>query len=924
MLKKTIITFLILCFIGLVAFIFLYLKNQSPEKSVNLFDAVPQHSSFVVYTDQYSYIPGTFQSKNVVVDELSLIESVSQIRAYIRKIDSVILLRNTLSFVQKNSFCVSAHMLGSKNYEYLFLLELTNDFQIDEIAGLSKVFSQNGYSVQKRSYEENIIFDISNHSQTDPLRLSASVSNNMLIFSPSSILVENAIRQLRHGHSLSKDDDFKKLQKTAGKNVSFNLYINHKNFPTLLSMYVSDDYKGMLQNENRVGNWTVLDVNIKKNAVLYNGFTIANDRENYLNLFVTQEPIQFNTHVVMPASTSTYLLLGVSDNELFFKDFEAFLKKKELFDKREKRIKELNEVFGVRVDGLFKDITKNEFGIIYTEVNNSNIADYTFGIVNTKSKRLTEERIKEIINYSSAKTNTNPNKYIHNYKIDDEIIFRIYELAESDVLTTVYGDIYENFRGQYCTFVDNYLLFGNSMKSLAKFLHNVLLKKTLVHDKNFQSFQNAIMDNFNVYFYSNISASYNLYPHYLNKDMQSDLQANSDVLQKFQAIAIQLGKRGDMLYTSAFLQYNPLEENKHRTVWESYLDTVSNFKPVFVKTHRSKDKLIFIQDDKNTVYLLNKTGRIIMKKAIKESINSDVFQIDFYKNGKIQYAFSTRHYLYIVDLLGNFVENYPIKLPYPSTAGMSVFDYDDNRNYRIIIPCQDKRVYLYDNAGNVLEGWLFTKTDTYVTAPIQHIRIDLTDYIVFKDDYNVFILNRRGETKVQVKEKFEMSRKNELIFERAKGDIKHRLITTTADGTVKYIYIDDGSVETALTVNVSPQHYFNASDINSDGIYDYIFVDSDELKVVNKDNAVLYTYDFENKIHVAPFLYEFSASDIKVGIVDKDGDKIYLINKNGSLYSGFPVKGKTRFSIGFLNRQKISFNLIVGSGDNFLYNYDVK
>jgi len=924
MLKKIIVAFLVLCIVGLVVFIFRHLKDQSPEMVVNLFDAIPQHASIVVHSSKYSNISSTFQSNNVVINELSQIECVNAIKKNVRKVDSFLLLKNTLSFVRKNAFCASAHMLGSKNYDFLYLFALTNDFQIDEISNLTKTFTNNGLSVKERLYEEKNIFEISNSSIDDPFHISATISNNMLIFSASDVLVENSIRQLKHGESLSLEKDFKKLMATAGKDVSFNVYINHKNFPTLLSNYTSPALKETLQDDNKIGSWTELDINIKKNSVLFNGFTLAHDKEDYLNLFTNQEPIQFNTHVVIPASTSSFLLMGISNNDVFFNDFENYLKEKELFDKREQRIKELSDEFGVQIEELFKEITKNEFGLIYTEVNNSNIADYTFGIVNTKSKRLTEERIKEMLNYSSSRNKTNSDNYIHNYKIDDEIIFRIYELTEKDVLSTIYGNLYENFEAKYCTFIDNYLIFGNNMKSLAKFLHNVLLKKTLVHDNNFQDFHNSIMDDFNVYFYSNISASFNLYPRFLSKSMQSDLQANSDILQKFQAIAIQLKNSQGMLYTSAFLQYNPLEENKHRTVWESYLDTISNFKPIFVKTHRSKDKLIFIQDDKNTIYLLNKTGRIIMKKHIKEQINSEVFQIDFYKNGKIQYAFSTKHYLYIIDLLGNFVENYPIKLPHPSTAGMSVFDYEDNRNYRVIIPCQDKKVYLYDIEGNVLEGWNFTKTDTYVTTPIQHVKIGTNDYIVFKDDYNVFILNRRGETRVNVQEKFELSKNNEIIFEKANSKIKDRLIVSTPEGTVKYIYFEDGAVETVPAIKVSPQHYFKAADLNNDGEYDYIFVDSDELKVVERSASVLYNYDFENKIHVSPFLYEFSSSDIKIGIVDKDGDKIYLINKDGSLYNGFPVKGKTLFSIGFLNRHKVSFNLIVGSGDNFLYNYDVK
>jgi hypothetical protein len=53
-------------------------------------------------------------------------------------------------------------------------------------------------------------------------------------------------------------------------------------------------------------------------------------------------------------------------------------------------------------------------------------------------------------------------------------------------------------------------------------------------------------------------------------------------------------------------------------------------------------------------------------------------------------------------------------------------------------------------------------------------------------------------------------------------------------------------------------------------------------------------------------------------------NELYLVNNDGSLYKGFPLLGSTPFSIGVINRTTSKFNLIVGSNDNFLYNYSVQ
>lgn len=921
MLRKILFVFIALCIILLTVLIFRGLWIKAPEVEVNVIDGIPQHTSFIIFSNEFENAPNLFNNKNVIVKELSAIESIQSIAKGVHYLDSLTNTNQNIQLVRKNQFSLSAHMLGRKNYDFLFLLALTNKLQINEIRNIAQKFERNS---SPREYEGELIYELTDTANKEQNTIYGTICKNILIASHSSILVENSIRQLKNGQSLMKDPHFGRLEETRGKNVDFNLYIDQKNFPVMLSNYSSDEEKENLISDISYANWSELDVNIKKNSVLLNGFTIAANSTNYLNIFTKQESVPFEIHSVLPSSTSTFLVMGISDNDQFFSDYKDFLREKQQFDKRQEKLQEINRTYSYKIDELFQNVLNKEIGLVYTEVNNSKLDIHTFAVIHTKSKRLTEENIIECLSNYAKKEGVSKTTFIHNFKVDDEITFRFYEFQQSNIPEVIFGPIFDKVDAKYCTFIDNYLIFGSNIKSMAKYLHQVLLKKTLIHDNNFAEFNSNIMDKMNVYFYSNISNSFNFYPNYLHAEMQKKLQSNSEIIQKFQALAIQMTSSQGMLYSNVFLQYNPIEENRHRTVWESYLDTVTTSKPTLVETHKSNDKEIFIQDETNSIYMLNKTGRILWKKRIKEKINSEIHPIDFYKNGKLQYAFSTANHLYIVDRLGNFVEEYPIRLPSPSTAGMSLFDYDNNRDYRIIIPCEDKKIYLYNKEGSVLKGWSFGTTDSYVTEPVEHIKIAGSDYIVFKDNYNIFILNRRGETRVNVEEKFESSPKNTLIFEPARNGNKDRLITTNVNGDIKYIYFD-GKVETVKMEDFSKYHYFTATDIDKDGAFDYIYVDNDDLKVFSsKTKKELYSYDFESNIYHKPVVYEFSTYDHKIGVVDKDDEKLYLFNNDGSLYKGFPVKGTTQFSIGLLNRQKMGFNLIVGSGDNFLYNYDVK
>jgi hypothetical protein len=105
---------------------------------------------------------------------------------------------------------------------------------------------------------------------------------------------------------------------------------------------------------------------------------------------------------------------------------------------------------------------------------------------------------------------------------------------------------------------------------------------------------------------------------------------------------------------------------------------------------------------------------------------------------------------------------------------------------------------------------------------------------------------------------------------------------------------------------------------------EFIFLDKDRLSVYKQDGSQLFSYRFNEPIASRPLVYQFSSKDRKLGIVSTNENLIYLFNSNGELYSGFPLHGNTSFSIGNFGDTLSRFNLVVGSSDQYLYNYRVK
>ena len=149
------------------------------------------------------------------------------------------------------------------------------------------------------------------------------------------------------------------------------------------------------------------------------------------------------------------------------------------------------------------------------------------------------------------------------------------------------------------------------------------------------------------------------------------------------------------------------------------------------------------------------------------------------------------------------------------------------------------------------------------------------------------------------------------------------IMTTDTAGKVYRIGFEENS-DLGVSRQVTNHHYFDCKDLNGDGKPEYIFLDEDKLTVYNNDQTILFTYKFGEPVLLkTAFLPVFSHRQ-KLGIVSRGENLIYLFNNTGELYHGFPLQGNTPFSIGNFGDSLSRFNLIVGSRDNFLYNYRVK
>jgi hypothetical protein len=902
----------------------IFIRKKSSTSS-NLITAIPADASLIIQINDYHNIQQSLFEKNNIWNKLNIISPFDKIDNTVKILDSLATHVPDFSEVlYKGKIYISGHFVGGRKTDFLYIIEQNSGKGVRQIVTVLEDITKTAIANTERKYEGKEIFTFKLKKDIGNTTYFLAIIEGNILLSKSVILIENSIRQYSLSKSLLDDAGFAAVLNTAGKNKDANVYLNMKKFSGILSGLASSDFSQKVKSYNNFAGWMELDLNVIDKQLMFNGFVQDDEHTNsFADIFKDNDPVIFSADKLLPASVNTFFSIGAKDLQKLFSNYKLYLQELNNEETRSKKINEIDRICGSKIEELFLSFIDGEItaanGIIPDR--DSKLAS-AYVLIKCISGSQAEKNMKSLAEKAGKSVGLTYQQLTLNYSIDNDTKFSIVEFPVHDITGALFGGLFSIEGKSYYTILGNYIIFGNSVEALREFLYSNVLSKTLSTYEGYKSFNGNIAQKSFFLTYTNLGRSADFYSSYLHEDIIRSWEDHYDIFQMVQTVGFQITKVSNMYYANMIVQTLDTYKGKPKTIWESLLDTTFSSKPQLVENHYNKQKEIFIQDDANTIYLINKAGRILWRQKIAEPINSKIYQVDYFKNGKMQLMFSSANYLHLLDRNGNYVERYPVRLRSEATSGMSVFDYDNNREYRIFIPCEDKKVYAYSVDGSLINGWQYEGSDYPVTEPIEHFRIADKDFIVFGDKFSTYILDRRGSSRVITDKVVAKSGNNYFLNE--KNNVESSGVVTT-DTTGNIVFIDfNGRTTITKIADFSPNHFFDFKDVNADGSKDYIFLDGNTLSVYGQNKSKIYDFTFPNTITLPPIFLSFSASDRKLGIVDAVDKKIYLINNNGELYKGFPLEGSTLFSIGYLETTIGQFNLIVGGSNNFLYNYSVQ
>lgn len=895
-----------LVLVGVLAVAVWYVNEEGRMHADNKDAFIPYNSAVVVSVNGKPHL-------NEAVEEV-FEKELRNFRAglLVRVTDTL----RSCGYVKSYPYVIAMRIEGKKDVRFLYAMDNRDVLSRSEMSGfLCQAFPQGGE--QSRKYDKYRIYTLKQGKGV----VYFAVCGGIVLVSDSDLYLEDGLKQFDQEEVQEESKPrYQNLNKYFSAGAGINVFLNSSLFTDVLPLYLQIDRIFPHIDLRHFFKWGALDGELNEEGICLNGFlSYAGHEQSFIRALEKQRPVSAGIDGVVPAHLMSLGLLNLSDPGAYFTDLEAYRYRVGMKNRIYNRKQQYLKMFGKGQEEEWRKLLQGEFAVVNLAFNETNGEKNGLVIAALKSgslgKNLLEKMLENYARFDGGKRED----YVREYSIDRDKSFNYYRFPAEDLASVYWGYVFEGIKCRYVLVEDNYLIFASSENAVKSFVKDYVHGNFIRDADWYRLLRSKLAGKYNAAYFARTAEVLPMFKAWTSGQALKFIHAREKDGVVFPAFALQWSNEGGMLYNTLFLSSAPVgQEEQPHLLWQTKLDAKVSMKPVPVTNHSTGEQELFVQDEQHAVYLINDIGRILWKLPVDGPINSEVYQVDLYKNGKLQYLFSTASRMYLLDRNGRAVENFPLAFPASCEKGITVYDYDNSRDYRIFVPCRDRKVYLYGLNGKEVEGWKPGKADKQIVSRVRHFRIEGKDYLVFADQYRLYILDRRGKERVRVSTVFDLKGHTDIYAGRKGGQT--RLIFGGSGGKV-YLVRLNGEAESFSVPGLSGDYRMNVVDVDRDGVEECVFTDGNRLLITDMEGKTVSDQKIDAGSLDYPYVYRFSAADIRIGLMDSGRRQMMLLSPAGSMSKGFPIAGDSPFSIVFSGEE--GFFLYAGADGGSIIKYKV-
>jgi hypothetical protein len=811
---------------------------------------------------------------NSCTDEISnsvLLRIIESAAYYNKPIDSL-RIKIGKYLIGRPGFLISTHVTKKDDFDFVFYSPNSKS-----LTNAVDFFKIRNYKLTTREFNSILIYELKFAQHI----FSYAVIDDVWIGSFTPFLVEDVVRTYKFNarpeqqKSNLTEKSFATVRDDAG-----NLHVSLEHFSDLLAIF---SYKASGLRYT-IGETATLDLKQDNNSVVLNGFSTerTDQSKHMLSIFQHQSPVSFGLKHIISNRAIAVSSYGISDGKSFYEDRKSFVQRNnpQIQDTLVK-LARVNK-FELR---NFYDLIADEFGVCFVESSRGRkLAKILMIETNEPEKWL--KTLDDISQKLSIDT-VFYEKYAH-YEIREIPIFRFSE--------KLLWPFVKGFEQNFYTSIDKVVVIADNLEELKDFLNDIDAEDTWGKSVSQNRFLESTLLESNVSFYFNPAKAWNVLAGSLQPKWVNFVKDHQAMLQALQSSSIQFSHLSNNFYTNILLTYKPFVADNTRAS-SGKQRIITNFDQAIasvhaVKSHVNRSNEVLIQDSVNNLSLVSSEGRPLWKLPIGDRIISDVTQIDFFNNGKLQYFFATTRAIHIIDRLGNYVGPYPLHLSSSDEIEhVSVVDYDNSKKYRILIADRSGNLWMFDKQGKALDGWRPKDIGGSLAMPPRHHRIKGKDYLLaVRKDGQVFLMNRRGENLRKFPVNTEVSPSGDYALEMGSTLEDTYFVIVSEDG-FKIRFNVQGRVqgkETLMKTSVTSS--FSLINEKSSKSYLILQQDGKQLSLSDEAGKKIISNNISGLKPSDVKYFDFGSGNIFIILTDKIQGFSYIYDGQGNLLTSPPIE----------------------------------
>ena len=776
-------------------------------------------------------------------------------------------LRNTLLGV--NELLVSAHLISKD--EMGIVLYLSGSPLVEK--------KMTSAIKSSRSYRERIFdgFKIVEGSISGNQVVSATAINDVFVMSSSSLLIEDVIRLANSKEKQNFIEYHQTIfQFAQTKPDSGNVYIDLSHLVKFFNFFLSaKDQNPIL---DRFAQSAVVEIKRQKQNLLLSGFALdsLSKGASILSLFNRQRPVPITLQRIVSNRAGLLVHFGITDFTLWNQDRLEFCRTTNPWVADS--LNALNTMNGFDANQFYQALG-DEMGVCQSGIFSGEIL-----MVELKNVAQAESQLKKLVRKKELDRLSTEN-YSH---------YQIHFLDVPTLSRILFWPL-TNRKMRYYLIADHHLIFSEKLEDLKSFVSDMDTENTWGKMSEWNDFLSTSQDtNMGIIF-----DALNWWPSLRNNlNLKWQGFGDSTHFLNFSKGSFQFSRLEKSYYFNGVLKFNPQRlrdafEEKEKTLEITLTQPVTSALTV-VRNHASGRSELLVQDESNALKLFSTGLKSLFTTQVAGKIKSEIHQIDFYKNKKLQYVFATERSLWLIDRLGNTVKGFPKTISGENPIEfLTVIDYDHARNYRFLISDKKGTLIQYDREGRPLSDWKKVELKGELLVAPRPVRTMGKDYLIaMTRNGMVYGFNRKGEPLNGFPVNLKWRPAGSWFFETANDQ---KVITVMSeDGVVVQIDLKGKIINEANLVKSSAASRFSL--VTSPDLDNYVIsrIDRGKMAVLNSKGEVIFEKENPGSDELFLTYFELAHGRKLFGFTDPQQEFTYFFDDMGRAVFSRPLENQQK------------------------------